>query len=116
MWAANLKCWDLPGRDRVISLPKHTKPACSPDQLPCEGELDAHLLVVLLIIALVELLGVVPLALAVGHSGSLDNVDQWRPDSVSGAHLIIQLQECTPARQRVQAMTVSCLETNGHKR
>ena len=36
-----------------------------------------------------ELLGVVTLALSVRDSGSLDNVDQGRPDSVSGTHLII---------------------------
>ena len=78
---------------------------CLPDHLSCEGKFHAHLLVVVCIVALVELLGVVTLAVVVRDGGSLDDVDQWRPDSVSGTHFIIQLQQATPGDQ-----IAACLE------
>jgi len=46
-----------------------------PDQLPGKGELDPDLLVDLVIKGLVELLGVVTLAVVVGHSRCLDDVE-----------------------------------------
>ena len=55
----------------------------SPDQLPGEGELDPDLLVDLVIIGLVELLGVVTLAMGVWDSCCLDDVDERRSHPVS---------------------------------